>query len=51
VIEPNVGGQYFAPGSGAVIELDRPPADRSTQQRRFSPALLKTSSAWGASDH
>ncbi len=44
MIEPNVGGQYFAPGSGAVIELDRPPADRSTQQRRATwyrqPALM-----------
>jgi len=44
VIEPNVGGQYFAPGSGAVIELGRPPADRSTQARRYAwyrqPALM-----------
>jgi peptide/nickel transport system permease protein len=44
VIEPNVGGQYFAPGGGAVIELDHPPADRSTQQRRATwyrqPALM-----------
>ncbi len=44
MIGPEVGGQYFAPGSGAVVELDRPPADRSTQPRRANwyrqPALM-----------
>ena len=44
MIDPAVGGQYFAPGSGALIELDRPPADRGTQPRRRTwyrqPALV-----------
>ncbi len=44
MINPEVGGQYFAPGSGAVLELDRPPADRGTQARRRTwyrqPALM-----------
>ncbi len=37
MIEPNVGGQYFAPGSGAVIALGRPPADRAWYRQ---PALM-----------
>jgi peptide/nickel transport system permease protein len=44
MIDPEVGGQYFAPGSGAVLELDRPPADRAAQARRRTwyrqPALM-----------
>jgi peptide/nickel transport system permease protein len=44
VIEPGVGGQFFAPGSGAVIELDRPPAERGAGPRRATwyrqPALM-----------
>jgi peptide/nickel transport system permease protein len=43
VIDPAVGGQYFAPG-GAIVELDRPPADRAAQPRRANwyrqPALM-----------
>ncbi len=44
MIEPGVGGQFFAPGSGAVIELDRPPAERGAGPRRATwyrqPALM-----------
>jgi peptide/nickel transport system permease protein len=44
VIEPGVGGQYFAPGSGAVIELDRPPGEQGAAPRRATwyrqPALM-----------
>lgn len=44
MIEPGVGGQFFAPGSGAVIELDPPPAERGAGPRRATwyrqPALM-----------
>jgi peptide/nickel transport system permease protein len=44
VIEPGVGGQFFAPGSGAVIELAPPPAERGAGPRRATwyrqPALM-----------
>jgi peptide/nickel transport system permease protein len=44
MIGPEVGGQIYAPGTGAVVELGLPPAERSMQARPRTwyrqPALM-----------
>jgi peptide/nickel transport system permease protein len=44
VIDPDIGGQYLAPGGGGIIAFDRPAVGRSAQPRRANwyrqPALM-----------